>query len=477
MRDADFLTYEKLAHGIRGCGIVLLDIAGRVAIWSDGASLLQGYSSKETVGITYAFFFSNADIVAGKPEKLLKMAVECGNAEDEGWRYRKDGSRFWAKVMVSVLRDKAGRPRGFAAVTYDISRQKYVEDMLKTAKESAEAANRAKTAFLANMSHEIRTPLGAVLGFAELLSDPKLTQMEREEYITTIQRSGSQLLSLINDVLDLSKIEADRLELEILEFDFRAFLKDLQSLAKAEMIARRRLIRISVECDPGVPAIIKSDPVRMRQIIINLVANAIKFTHHGSVELHVSLDSANSAERSATWLSIRVADTGVGMSREQQQNIFQAFSQADGTIARKYGGTGLGLVLARKIARQMGGDLVLESSEPERGSTFKVTLPVHGSAGLAAASPAASAPTDWEAGVDLTGVKVLVVEDCVENQLLIKRFLNLANAEVSVANNGREAVDLALNGLFDVVLMDIQMPEMDGREATQRLRQENFLHP
>lgn len=478
-RKAEDTSYFRLVQGVRGCSLVLLDADGRVQIWNEGAERLQGYRSMEAVGIPYSFFFSNQDIRVGKPERLLRKAAQLGSAEEEGWRYRKDGTRFWAKVLISALWDDLGVVSGFTAVTYDISKQKLAEDMLKTAKDSAEAASRAKTTFLANMSHEIRTPLGAVLGFAELLNDSSLTEMERNNYATTIQRSGAQLLTLINDILDLSKIEAERLELEIIEFNLRSLLKDVCSVAKSEIANRDKPIRIKVECDTGVPQLLSSDPTRIKQILTNLVGNAVKFTDEGFVSVHVSYDEP-SKKRKAPTLSIVVRDTGIGMNLDQQANIFKPFSQGDGSITRKYGGTGLGLVLSRELARRMGGDLVLVESRPNQGSAFRVFLPV-----FTAPLRREDAPTSKELLYNseecgegqLRGLSILVAEDSADNKVLMERFLCMAGANVVLVQDGQSAVELAMKKDFDVVLMDIQMPIMDGIEATQKLRQQGYEKP
>ncbi len=473
--------YELLVQGVRDCSLVLLDSQGCVLIWNKGAERLQGYSSAETMGAPYAFFFSNEDVLHGGPERLLKRAVEQGSAQEEGWRYRKDGSRFWAKVFIGSLTGTAGEPRGFAAITYDISKQKQAEDLLKVAKESAEAANRAKSSFLANMSHEIRTPLGAVLGFSELLNDPLLSEEERREFSSTIQRNGSQLSSLISDILDLSKIEAERLELEELEFSTPALLREMTEMAEAEIASKQKQIVFQLNYDPALPRIIWSDPTRLRQVLTNLIGNAVKFTERGFISMTVTHESSPQ-DSNRHRLSFVIADSGTGMSTDQQTRIFQPFSQGDSSITRKFGGTGLGLVLSRQIARLMGGDLDLMSSRLGEGSVFKFSLTVRVAEATERGERAFRVLIDHQAQPDhrqlsLLGIRVLLAEDAPDNQILIRRFLESAHAKVEVASNGQEAVQKALNGGFDVILMDMQMPELDGLQATRILRQKGCRIP
>jgi PAS domain S-box-containing protein len=475
--------YRFLVQGVRDCALVLLNPDGRVAIWNEGAERLQAYTSTEAVGVPYAFFFSNSDILAKRPDHLLQKAIQSGSAEDEGWRYRRDGTRFWAKVLVNSLWDEHGRLSGFSNVTYDISKQKDAEDQLKSAKESAEAANRAKTAFLANISHEIRTPLGAVLGFTELLEDPTISSPERGEFIASIQRNCHQLKNLISDILDLSKIEAERLDLEVIEFNLLTLLKDLSSAASAELVAKEKTVTFALKCAENMPTRVWSDPTRIRQVLTNLVGNAVKFSNRGCIVLSVSYE-ALSSDPNMGLLGFSVRDTGIGMSVEQQNKIFQPFSQADGSITRKYGGTGLGLVLSRQIAQLMSGDLILVESELDRGSEFKVSLKVHSAPPEVTVKPLLPATASFNrvqahhnSYQKLTGMRILLVEDCLDNQFLMKRFLTLAEAQVGVANNGAEGVEMALRGDYDIILMDVQMPVLDGFQATLQLRQMNYTRP
>jgi signal transduction histidine kinase/ActR/RegA family two-component response regulator len=360
---------------------------------------------------------------------------------------------------------------------------------LSLAKERAEAASRAKTAFLANISHEIRTPMTAILGYTDLLLDPERPHEDRGEWVRTIRRNGDHLLSLINDILDLSKIEAGKLEIEWRTCAPAEIVRDVLSLISRSALEKG--LELRVEYAGPVPATIRTDPTRLRQILVNLVANAIKFTSEGSVRVAVTHEPATAATPSR--LCFDVIDTGIGIPRHKLQTIFEPFSQGDVSTTRKYGGSGLGLTISRKLARILGGDLVARS-RPGRGSTFRVAVETGDLTGvemlgdlpqtkLAAPqpSPRAAAHEAEEAGRGQGSLRgrVLVAEDGPDNQRLIKTYLVRAGLEVDLVANGALAVERALGAQADgkpyaVILMDMQMPVMDGYEATARLRAEGY---
>jgi signal transduction histidine kinase len=365
---------------------------------------------------------------------------------------------------------------------------------LSLAKERAEAANRAKTAFLANISHEIRTPMTAILGYTDLLLDPERHAEDRAEWMRTIRRNGDHLLSLINDILDLSKIEAGKLEIEWRSCAPAEIVRDVLALVSRSALDKG--LELRVEYAGPVPATIRTDPTRLRQILVNLVANAIKFTSEGSVLVVVAHEPAG--EKVPSRLRVDVIDTGIGIPRHKLQSIFEPFSQGDVSTTRKYGGSGLGLTISRKLARILGGDLTARS-RPGRGSTFRVTvetgdlagiemlegLPETTLAAIPAQAPQSSAaeesPARQGAVAGMAG-RVLVAEDGPDNQKLIKAFLGRAGLEVDLVGNGALAVERALGALadgkpYDLILMDMQMPVMDGYEATQRLRGEGYQRP
>ncbi len=336
---------------------------------------------------------------------------------------------------------------------------------LRRAKEAAEESARAKGIFLATMSHELRTPMNGVLGCTQLLQDTSLTDQQRE-LIETMHRSAEALLTLVNDILDFSKIEAGKMTLEVANVNLRGLIHDVTTLT--EGLAAHKGLTLSVEIESGVPEEFRGDPIRLRQILFNLVGNAIKFTQQGGVTIAVAVKSELSENTDRVVLHWSVRDTGIGLTSEQQAQLFKAYAQAEASTSRRFGGTGLGLMICRQLVELMGGT-ILVSSQFGEGSTFSYTtnlLPA-----ILREARALSAGTAQSIFSEQKIPKrVLVADDNEINQVVACKFLQKLGCQVEVARTGREAVEAITRTTYDIVLMDCEMPEMDGYEATREIR-------
>ncbi len=417
--------------------------------------------------------------VSGKTPRILKSGEMAGEVYDALWatitsgeewqgvfhNRKKSGDLYWAAASISPLKDSTGNITHFVGVQEDITPVKLFEQELKNAKEAAESANRAKSDFLASMSHEIRTPMNAIIGMAELLLEGPLDE-EQRRYVTTLRNAGDNLLSIINDILDISKIEAGYLELHESVLDIR----ELVDAVCDTMALRVREKGIALDCRiaPDVPARLTGDAGRLRQVLLNLVGNAVKFTEEGRVTITVEREGSDDEE---TVLAFSVSDTGIGIPEDKIPHIFEKFTQADSSTTRRYGGTGLGLTISRRLVELMGGRIWVTSAVGS-GSTFFFT------ASLAPAADGPDNPAPEEDAAATPGVisetrplAVLLVDDSDDNRLLIQSYLKKTPFKVDMARDGREAVDIFTTSSYDIVLMDIQMPVMDGYEATRQIRQ------
>ncbi|WP_374344641.1 ATP-binding protein [Phenylobacterium sp.] len=368
---------------------------------------------------------------------------------------RADGAVVWVVSTCRLITNEAGEPVRLIGALQNITHRKEAERALVQAKDDAEAANRAKSTFLATMSHEIRTPLNGVLGMAQAMAAEGLPGPQRER-LDVIRQSGETLLAILNDVLDLSKIEAGKLELEEAEFDMGELARGAHAAFSA--VAGKKGLDFTLTVQPNAQGVYLGDSTRVRQILYNLVSNALKFTERGEVRVCV--------ERTQDIVRISVADSGIGIARDRLQSLFQKFVQADASTTRRYGGTGLGLSICRELVQLMGGAIAVESVQG-RGTTFRVSLPLEWiSAPEAEASPALQAVGE----VTPVQMRVLAAEDNEVNQLVLRTLLNQAGIEPVIVDSGRKAVEAWAEGEWDVILMDVQMPEMDGPTATSQIR-------
>jgi len=433
---------------------------------------ILGYSREEILGKTWAEMTHPGDLAAEVTQFDRIVSGEIEQYKLEKRFIRKNGSPVWTEISVGCVRNPDGTVDHFICVMEDISERKAIEDRLKDALDRAEAGSRAKSEFLAIMSHELRTPLNGVLGFADLLADTDLDE-EQEAFAMTIRKSGTHLLAIVNDILDFSSIEKGTLSIHAEPLAVADLVKESERAVLKSAMEKEIALQSAIE--PGTPEQILGDGQRIRQILINLLGNAVKFTSSGSVTIRVAVASGGGGR----FLDFSVEDTGIGISPETIKILFEPFMQAEMKLNRKFGGTGLGLAISQRLAEAMGGNITVISSAG-RGSTFTFRLPMDTPAACGAISPNPDTPVtrsnvldDAASGAEHppSGRPVLVVEDDNTNSMLAGKMLQMLGYHVEFAADGAEALAAFSPGKYSVILMDIQMPVMNGIEAAKKIRE------
>jgi PAS domain S-box-containing protein len=467
-----------LVEGVDDYAIFMLDPNGYVMTWNSGAERIKGYKANEIIGQHFSKFYPLDAVEGGWPEHELQMAIERGLFVEDGWRIRKDGSRFWANIKITALRDDSGRLRGFAKLTRDLSERKRAEaleadgaqreellEAERSARMAAQRAARIKDEFLATLSHELRTPLSSILGWTQILrmqGTPKPEDFHRA--IEVIERNTRAQTQLIDDLLDLSRIMSGRIRLDVQQIAIVDIARG--AIESAEPTAQTKGVRLESIFDPH-GGIVSGDPGRLQQIFWNLLSNAIKFTPKGG-KVQVLL------QRIDSHIEFSVSDTGIGIPASFLPHVFDRFSQKDSSTTRSHGGLGLGLAISKQLVELQGGSLRAKSPGEGQGATFIVNLPLTiletDAEPAKRAHPTHPVPEEQVLLPNLAGVHALVVDDEADARDLIQRVLQEQGTTVSVAASGAEALRILETADPDILISDIGMPDMDGYQLMRRIR-------
>ena len=470
-------TYRTLLDTVKDYAIFMLDARGYIATWNSGASMLKRYSANEIIGQHFSIFYSHEDRLREKPTKALEVCLREGRLEDEGWRYRQDGSRFWANVLLTPIY-QFGHHVGFAKVTRDLTERKAAENKLIAA---FEESSKLKSDFLANMSHEIRTPMNGMLLALTMLMSTELND-EQQEYTAIMEDSTTILLQVINDVLDYSKLSSGAFSLHSDVLDIGAVMHAVVRNCKP---ALKPGVQLSSVLPEDFPQYVKGDPLRYRQVLQNLVGNAVKFTEEGNVKIHTSF-SIDEEKPDTYNILTEVVDTGIGVPADAVNTLFTPFTRFADCSTKQYQGTGLGLSICKGLAELMNGTVGFRHNPEGRGSVFWVTarmgrtdcMDIERVKGLVSTEDSID-PTE-EIRKIAPQKHILIVEDNMVNQLVMRKLLQSVGFErIDTAWDGAQAVRLIKQRplSYNAVLMDVNMPVLSGMDATSRIRDLNIDVP
>jgi hypothetical protein len=445
--------FRLLVESVQDYAIFMLDSEGIIESWNIGAQRLKGYTADEIIGRHFSIFYTEKDRMDRHPERELVIARAEGKYEEEGIRVRKDGSTFWANVLITALRGTDGMLRGFAKVTRDVSDRKDAELKLRAAFDELEQASRVKDEFLTTVSHELRTPMTSIVGWAALLTTGTEDRQTVQQGVRAILESAQLQAKLIDDLIDVAWSLTGKLTVDLRAVDFAEVV--LRTIEAARPVAASKRLQLDLNLPPA-PAVVAADRTRLQQVVWNLLSNALKFTPAGgSIRISLTTDS-QAAE-------LRVTDTGRGMDPETQRNIFRRFWQGESTTTRTAGGMGIGLALARHLVELHGGTIAGESAGPGQGSTFHVTLPLAPEDARSAEPPPSN--------MALRGAVVLLLEDDPGSRVVLTKMVEQYGAEVIPVSTVEEGLRALETRTPSVILSDLAMPEADGFAFIHKLRE------